>query len=177
MNRRKFLQLSAIAPVATLSCKQQKVPVVSKPNRDADDSIRWDNVNEVWRDDKMLPPGEYTVTPTTVKMKVTAYCACKKCCGKYADGVTASGHFIYLGDKFVAADKRYPFGTVMYVPEYCDEITHPYSCYRQTVAVIDRGGAIKGNHIDVYFDTHQEALDWGVRYLDVIVYGLKDRKE
>lgn len=39
-----------------------------------------------------------------------------------------------------------------------------------TYVVEDRGGAIKGNKIDIYFDSHQEALNFGRRtvYLRVI---------
>ena len=95
-----------------------------------------------------------------VPMRVTAYCPCSKCCGQYADGITASGHKIQPGDTFVAADKRYSFGTEMIVPGYNDG---------RTVKVLDRGGAIKGNRLDVFFHSHQEALEWGVKYLDVQV--------
>jgi len=52
----------------------------------------------------------------SIKMRVTAYCPCRKCCGKYSDGVTACGHEIQPGDTFVAADRRYPFGTEMLIP-------------------------------------------------------------
>lgn len=31
------------------------------------------------------------------------------------------------------------------------------------------GGAIKGNRIDVYFDDHSEALDFGVQYKEIYV--------
>ena len=94
----------------------------------------------------------------TVHMRVTAYCPCSKCCGSYSDGVTASGHRISQGDRFVAADKRYPFGTEMVIPGYKNS---------QAVEVLDRGGAIRGNRLDVFFNSHQEALEWGVRHLDV----------
>ena len=93
-----------------------------------------------------------------ISMKVTAYCPCEKCCGKWADGITASGHKIQPGDAFVAADKRYPFGTKVIVPGYENN---------QPVKVLDRGGAIKGNRIDVFFSTHQEALEWGVKKLQI----------
>lgn len=96
-----------------------------------------------------------------INMKVTAYCPCKKCCGKYADGITASGYKIQSGDKFLAADKRYPFGTKMIVPGYADN---------KPVKVLDRGGAIKGNRLDVFFPTHQEALNWGVKNLPVKIF-------
>ena len=37
----------------------------------------------------------------------------------------------------------------------------------QPVEVLDRGGAIQGNKLDVFFASHEEALEWGVQYLDV----------
>ena len=97
----------------------------------------------------------------TVRMRVTAYCPCPKCCGQYADGITACGHVIQPGDTFVAAYKRYTFGTEIIVPGYS---------HGQAVKVLDRGGAIQGNRIDVFFHSHQEALEWGVQYLDVKVH-------
>ena len=94
----------------------------------------------------------------TVEMRVTAYCPCPKCTGEDSPGITASGHEIQPGDVFVAADKEYSFGTKMVVPGYNDD---------QPVEVLDRGGAIKGDRIDVFFPTHDEALEWGVKNLDV----------
>ncbi|GEM_PF-1463142 len=94
----------------------------------------------------------------TVKMRVTAYCTCPKCCGQYSDGYTANGHRVRQGDRFVAADPKYHFGTEMVVPGYNNG---------QTVEVLDRGGVIKGDRLDVFFNCHQEALEWGVQYLDV----------
>jgi 3D (Asp-Asp-Asp) domain-containing protein len=95
-----------------------------------------------------------------VRMKVTGYCPCSKCCGEYSDGITANGHKIQPGDTFVAADKRYSFGTEMVIEGYNNG---------KPVKVLDRGGAIKGNKLDAFFHTHQEALEWGVRYIDVKV--------
>jgi len=85
---------------------------------------------------------------------------CPKCCGEYSDGVTACGHVIKPGDTFVAADRRYSFYTEMLIPGYSNS---------KPVKVLDRGGAIKGNRLDVFYATHQEALQWGVQYLDVKV--------
>ena len=100
-------------------------------------------------------------------MRVTAYCPGKCCCGKYADGVTASGHKIRPGDRFCAAPKSIPFGTMIDIPGY------------GRVPVLDRGGAIKCNKLDVFFDDaegktgHQRALKWGVRNAVVIMSGSK----
>jgi len=114
-----------------------------------------------------------------VLMEVTAYCDCKKCCewkrkwgccllprvyasgpnkGKRKQvGITADGSMARKGT--IAADTRlYPFGTRMYVPGYGWGEVH------------DRGRAIRGNRIDVFFSSHKKALEWGRQRLKVKVY-------
>ena len=98
----------------------------------------------------------------TVWMQVTAYCACKRCCGPTAHGLTASGRSVsYNGGQFVAADTRLlPFNTKLIIPGYAND---------KPVEVIDRGGAIKGNHIDLFFPTHDQARQWGVKWIAITV--------
>jgi 3D (Asp-Asp-Asp) domain-containing protein len=98
-----------------------------------------------------------------LQMVVTAYCPCRKCCGRHSDGKTASGRSIYAnGSRFVAADTRLlPFGTRLSVPGY-----HAGA----PVPVLDRGGRIKGNRLDVFFLSHERARKWGVRRLEVTVW-------
>ena len=86
--------------------------------------------------------------------KVTAYCSCAKCCGK-TNGITASGTKATAG-RTVATSSQFSFGTQLDIGGY-------------TYTVEDRGGAIQGNRIDVYMNSHAEALAWGVRYLPVTV--------
>jgi 3D (Asp-Asp-Asp) domain-containing protein len=95
-----------------------------------------------------------------IRMRVTAYCWCGKCCGKHSDGITANGHRIRLGDTFIAADKMHSFGTEMIVPGYNNS---------EPVKVLDRGRVIRGNRLDVFFNSQQKALEWGVKYLPVEV--------
>lgn len=78
---------------------------------------------------------------------ITAYCPCVKCCGK-SNGITASGIKARQGVT-VAADKSIPFGTKIYIDGVGERI------------VQDRGGAIKGNKIDLFFNDHQPALNFG----------------
>lgn len=85
----------------------------------------------------------------------TAYCPCKKCCGK-TDGITASGVKATEGRTIAADIKKLPFGTSVYIDG------HKYT-------VEDRGGAIKGNRIDIYFDTHAEALQYGRRKVELFI--------
>jgi 3D (Asp-Asp-Asp) domain-containing protein len=90
---------------------------------------------------------------------VTAYCPCKKCCGPRACGITASGEPVTAnGGLFVAADRSIPFGTVVTIPGYAGG---------KQVPVLDRGGAIKGNRLDVFFQTHAAALSFGRQTLTV----------
>ena len=92
-------------------------------------------------------------------MLVTAYCPCTECCGPNARGITASGRPVSAnGGRFVAADRSIPFGTMLVIPGYNDG---------RPVEVLDRGGAIKGDHLDVFFPTHGQAKRWGARRLEV----------
>ncbi len=95
---------------------------------------------------------------TMVKMEVTAYCRCESCCGNYSPGITASGYTIRPGDKLVAAPRTFQFETKIFVPGY------------GLASVRDRGGAIQGNRLDVYFSTHEEALEWGRQILQVTIW-------
>ena len=111
-------------------------------------------------------------------MEVTGYCDCGLCCGWERSwfglgapvissgpnkgrpkevGITASGTEADYGT--IAADTRVlPFGTVIYVPGY------GYG------RVEDRGGAIKGSRLDLWFASHEEALEWGRRRMKVRVW-------
>lgn len=92
-----------------------------------------------------------------MNMRVTAYCPCEQCCGRYSDGITATGNDAY--QKGVAVDPSViPYGSAIDIPGY------------GAVEADDCGAAIKKNRLDVRFKTHQEALNWGVKYLTVRVY-------
>ena len=89
--------------------------------------------------------GEYTIT---------AYCPCEKCTGKVdPDGITASGKKA-SPNHTIAAPTEFEFGTKLYI----DGITYE---------VEDRGGAITGKRLDIYFDTHEEALAFPMGTYDV----------
>ena len=102
-------------------------------------------------------------------MMVTAYSPDAQSCGEFADGITASGYSVKTnGMKLVAADtSMLPFGTMLSIPGYDDGYVVP---------VLDRGGAIKGDHLDALFPTHEEALQWGVQHLDVTIWEYADGK-
>jgi 3D (Asp-Asp-Asp) domain-containing protein len=127
--------------------------------------------SELMHDDATAAAPEATVASAVIPaethkkvvwLEVTAYCACPKCCGPHARGLTASGRSVaYNGGRFVAADTRlFKFGTRLSIPGYAGG---------EPVEVIDRGGAIKGYHIDIFFPSHEEAKAWGRQRLAVTV--------
>jgi 3D (Asp-Asp-Asp) domain-containing protein len=105
-------------------------------------------------------PAEVAPRYRVIMMEVTAYCPCTKCCGENAQGITASGKPVTHNEgRFVAADTRVlPFNTKLSIPGYHGAAPVP---------VLDRGGAIKGNKLDVYFDSHDTAKQWGRRMIPV----------
>jgi len=95
----------------------------------------------------------------TLSMTATAYCSCSTCCGPYDGTVTASGTTARWG--VVAADTSVlPFGTQIRISGFDDVFT-----------VEDRGGAIKGDRIDIWFPSHAQALAFGRRTVQVEVVG------
>ena len=96
---------------------------------------------------------------------ITAYCACEKCCGKDpshpAYGITASGTEATQGRTIATDPSVIPTGSVVYF-DGIDGLTGGYIAE-------DAGAAIKGNKIDLFFDSHQDALEWGVQTKEVFV--------
>ena len=92
---------------------------------------------------------------TQGKFKISAYCHCSKCCGK-SNGITATGTKVTANRTIAVDPKVIPLGSKVIIDG-------------QTYVAEDTGGNIKGNKIDIYFSTHQEALNWGIRYKDVEV--------
>ncbi|NLW71260.1 MAG: hypothetical protein GX061_09305 [Eubacteriaceae bacterium] len=90
-------------------------------------------------------------------IKATGYCACPICCGKYSNGYTADGSKATAGYT-IAAPKTYPFGKLIYIP-----------FFDRVFEVEDRGGAITEGRLDIYFNTHDEALRFGVKNLKIYV--------
>lgn len=94
------------------------------------------------------------------KFTLTAYCACAKCCGKWANGITATGTTATEGRTIAVDPDTIPYGSTVTI-HFADGSSHSY-------VAEDCGGAIKGNRIDVFFASHEDALWFGVQ--DAYVY-------
>jgi 3D (Asp-Asp-Asp) domain-containing protein len=102
-----------------------------------------------------------------ITMTVTGYSPDERSCGPYADGQTATLHSVKTNAmRLVAADpKVLPYGSMMSIPGYDGD---------QIVPVLDCGGAIKGNKLDLLFATHEEARQWGRKKVRVTVWQYAD---
>lgn len=99
--------------------------------------------------------------------KLTAYCSCQSCCGYWAtirpsdeNGTpivyTASGELARAGTTIAVDPSVIPYGSEVKINGH-------------TYIAQDTGGGIDGNHIDIYFDDHQEALQFGVQQAEVFL--------
>jgi len=106
-----------------------------------------------------------------VRVVATGYYAGFESTGKHPGhpsyGITYSGVKVRR-DQYstIAADLRvFPLGTVLYIPGYGYGV------------VADKGGAIRGNKIDLYFKTKQDVYkQWGKKTVDVYLVRKGDGK-
>ena len=104
-------------------------------------------------------------TPPQTLFRVTAYCACEKCCGEWAknrpNGVVygAAGIELVAG---VSAASPLPLGTVVEVEGLGEYVVQD----RPAKWVIEKYGE---NQLDIYFDNHEEACAFGLQYLNVYI--------
>lgn len=117
-----------------------------------------DEIVKVEAEPELISLGEF---------KVTAYCSCEKCCGRWSqnrpNGIVygASGEVLIPHVSIATDTSVIPYGETVVIngSEY---VSH------------DCGGAIDGNRIDIYMGSHEEALEWGVQYIEVFRKGNGD---
>ena len=132
---------------------------ILKPNMETIDEMSVeivDNETEI-----VLMPQETEETETEPKLVslgtflITAYCPCTKCSDNWgtltSTGVTAEeGRTIAVDPKVIPYGSKIVFNGKEYTAEDC-------------------GGAIKEKRIDLYFESHQDAWDWGMQYYEVFI--------
>lgn len=93
----------------------------------------------------------------------TAYCSCRRCCGNYSPEVTgrephtATGTIPAEGRTIAVDPSVIPYGTSVYIEGMGTYIAE------------DCGGGVKGNHIDIYFESHERAVQFGRRRMNVSI--------
>jgi 3D (Asp-Asp-Asp) domain-containing protein len=116
-------------------------PVVAEPTVQIDEQIQ---------DTKQIKETEtYLITAYTAGYEST-----QKKKGEKGYGLTASGATVQEG-RTIACDRSIPFGTEFYIDGIGIRVCE------------DRGGKIKGKHIDLYMNDLKKAKEFGVQHLEV----------
>lgn len=158
-NNESFVIQSAEKPVV----KSEKVETV-----DLEEDTVVIEKSQVFDCSKVCNEQEKSEDITYIEFKVTAYCSCEKCCGVWANNrpegkvYGAAGKELIAGYSVAVDRDLYEFGT-----KFVDKYGNEYEA-------ADVGGAVKGNHLDLYMSDHQEALNWGVKTLELAVIENED---
>ena len=99
-----------------------------------------------------------TLTPILKSLgtfRITAYCPCKRCSEQWGNR-TSTGVIAKEGRTIAVDPKVIPYGTIITIngKEYVAE---------------DCGGKIKEKRIDIYFENHSAARQFGVQYIEVYI--------
>lgn len=89
-----------------------------------------------------------------IEFTVTAYCKCEECCGIWSDCPTYSGAEPVQGETVAADLSVLPIGSVVDIDGVGER-------------TVQDTGYIYGNHLDLYFESHQDALEFGRQKLMV----------
>lgn len=157
-----IILLCSVIPINSEQCEDYvtpAVPTVVQPETFTDVPIL-DEVEEVETAEKVetveeIEEIEDAGEVESITFKVTAYCPCYQCSEGYGD-MTATGVRAKAGRTIAVDPSVIPYGTKVTIGN-------------NTYIAEDCGGAIKGNRLDIYFDSHQEASDFGVQYLEGVV--------
>lgn len=101
-------------------------------------------------------PVEEERQAVSMEVIATAYCPCAQCCGK-TDGITATGTQATAGRTIAVDPAVIPYGTEVIINGH-------------TYIAEDCGGAINGRDIDIFFNTHEEAVQFGRQTLTAYYY-------
>ena len=124
---------------------------------DNNNSIRIENSikqKEIGIKRRLIEMDNKNIKGRQMKVKATAYT------GSPAEG----GDMTYIGTKCregytIAVDpKVIPLGTRVYIPQF-----------GKIFVAEDTGSAIKGNKIDIFMNSYAKAMEWGIRYIDIII--------
>ncbi len=148
--------LIGIGIINRLDTVMSQQTMILKTQADAMDQLMWIrmDLDELKEADKPEtdPPEQISLG----EFAITHYCACSRCCGK-SDGITATGTQATAGRTIAVDPEVIPLGTEVIIDG-------------QSYIAEDTGRAIKGNRIDVYVDSHSEAIQRGAIEKEVYIW-------
>ena len=161
MNLKKYVKNKRVIAtvVSLLLIFITTIKTYANENKEIDNnnSIRIENSikqKEIGIKRRLIEMDNKNIKGRQMKVKATAYT------GSPAEG----GDMTYLGTKCregytIAVDpKVIPLGTKVYIPQF-----------GKVFVAEDTGSAIKGKKIDIFMNSYAKAMEWGIRYIDIII--------
>lgn len=160
----------AICMIPMLVAPAEEPILETEPTETETEIIQWkEDAEEVsvqpMQEGKVSEPAELV---SLGEFKLTAYCSCKICCKEFADDrpkddygndlvFGASGVLLEQGVSIAVDPAVIQYGTKVIINGHGEYIAQ------------DTGSVIVGNKIDVYFDNHEEARNFGEQYAEVFL--------
>jgi len=144
------------AKAAAEAAQKQEVPVPESKVIEAGKASRTTDQEE---QEAAASDTETTASTASVKslgiFKTTGYCPCYQCSegwGRHTctGAIARSGHTIAVDPRVIPYGSQVIINGVQYTAE-------------------DRGGAVRGNHIDIFYDTHAQTRQHGMRNAEVFL--------
>ncbi len=150
-----------------MCCEHKSERAIETDNKTIERTIKEDNITIEIESDKDGDTNQAVKPVSLGNFKLTAYCSCSLCCGKWALNrpIDEYGNEIVYGSIGERLKEGYSIAVDPTVIPYRTEVIINGHTYKAQ----DCGGAIKGNRIDVYFEDHQAALNFGVQYAEVYI--------
>jgi 3D (Asp-Asp-Asp) domain-containing protein len=137
----------------TVQVPTQSTPVtLNTIGKQTSPSYHFTSAEKAVTQTEKLPSEEHSEVRTMI---LTAYTKADK--SMNGRGLTASGVPVQEGVT-IAAPPNIPFGSKIYIPV----LNHTYT-------VTDRGGAIRGDHLDLFMKSSGTAVEFGKKRLKVVI--------
>jgi len=149
-----------------MPCEAPTTTTVVQPPQETVETVEFVEVAETQEQTEPIVDPE----PEKITYRVTAYCSCSKCCGKYALNrpVDENGNEIVIGaanvplTPLVSCASPLPFGTKIKLEGYGTLVVQD----RTAQWVVDKYGE---NIIDIYVNNHDDIKNIGRQYLEGVI--------
>ena len=154
-----IIVLMIIAIIIGILCCEHETKRIIEPDKRI---IETNNTTIETETDKEVDTNQVIKPVSLGNFKLTAYCSCSLCCGKWANNRPNGIVYGAIGEEL---KEGYSIAVDPNVIPYRTEVIINGHTYKAQ----DCGGAIKGNRIDIYFSSHKDALEFGVKYAEVFL--------
>lgn len=159
------VMLIVIMIIGFMCCEHDSKRVIKNNNERTERIKEEDKITIEIESDKESDANRAVKPVSLGNFRLTAYCSCSLCCGEWANNrpLDENGNKIVYGSIGERLKEGYSVAVDPTIIPYQSKVIINDNVYEAQ----DCGGAIKENRIDVYFENHDDALEFGVQYAEV----------